>query len=95
MIVAELRIVPVGDSSSMGEVIAEATAAIRAHGVKHKVGPLGTTLEAERLDDILDAVKAAHSAAIGIAPRVLTELTLDQRTDKEETARTLTKVRKA
>jgi uncharacterized protein (TIGR00106 family) len=86
MIVAEFRVIPVGAGSSMEEPIERALDAIREKGIRHKVGAMGTVLEAERLEDILDAVAAAHRAVRDAAPRIVTEITIDDRLDAPESA---------
>lgn len=77
----------------MEEPIEKALQALERRGVRYTVGPLGTTLEAASIDDIFDAVRAAHDAVLDDVPRVLLQLTVDHRLDKEETASTLTNLR--
>lgn len=92
MLVAELRIVPVGDGSSMEPAMEKVSDAMDATGLEYDVGPMGTTFEAETLDQVLDATKAVHEAVTGSAPRIVTELSIDHRTDKKETMETLSRV---
>lgn len=93
MIVADLRIIPVGGSSSMEYPLEKVVQALEREGIRFTVGPLGTTLEAGSLDDLLTAVRVAHNAVLDDVPRVITQLTLDHRLDKEETAESLSEVR--
>lgn len=92
MFVAELRVVPVGDGSSMEPAMEKVTDAMDSTGLEYDIGAMGTTFEAETLDQVLDATKAVHEAVVGTSPRVLTELSIDHRTDKEETMETLSRV---
>ena len=92
MLVADLKIIPVGTGSSMEEPLERVVAALDRKGVRYQVGPLGTTLEAETLDDLLEAVRVAHSALTDEVPRLITQLTIDHRLDKEETAESLREV---
>lgn len=92
MFVAELRIVPVGDGSSMEPAMEKVADAMDATGLTYDMGPMATTFEAETLDQVLDATKAVHETVAGSAPRVLTELSIDDRRDKKETMQTLSRV---
>lgn len=92
MFVAELRIVPVGEGSSMEPAMQKAKDAFDASGVEYEVGALGTTFEADSLDKIFDVTKRVHEAVVGSAPRALTELSIDHRRDREETLESLSTV---
>ncbi len=92
MFVAELRVVPVGDGSSMEPAMEKVADAMDATGLAYDIGPMGTTFESGTLDQILDATKAVHEAVVSVSPRVLTELSIDHRRDKEETMDTLSRV---
>lgn len=83
-LMAELRIEPIGGDSSMREEVERAVEGLRREGLRFEVGPMGTSIQAESLDDVLEGVKAAHQAALQACPRIVTELVVDERTDKDE-----------
>lgn len=87
-VIAYFTVIPVGqESTSLGSNVAEAISAInKVDGLSCEVTPMGTVLEAEKLETIFEAVKAAHEALVdkGIA-RVESTLMIDDRRDKPRT----------
>ncbi|MGD2066376.1 MAG: MTH1187 family thiamine-binding protein [Candidatus Bathyarchaeota archaeon] len=87
-IIAYFTIAPVGTkSTSIGNYVAAAITAIdNVKGLSYEITPMGTILEADNLEPILDAVKAAHEALTvkGIL-RVESTLIIDDRKDKPRT----------
>ena len=68
----------------MGRYVKAAVVAIsRIEGLRYQVNPMSTVLEAEKIETIVRAVTAAHSAvrALG-ARRVSSLLRIDERLDK-------------
>jgi len=94
MLVAELRVVPIGSGSSMERTMERVVAALDETGLEYKVGSLATTLQADRIEALLDATKAVHEAVAGEAPRILLELSVDHRLDKEESMASLARVKR-
>jgi uncharacterized protein (TIGR00106 family) len=87
-VIAYFSIVPVGQqSTSLGSYVAAAIEAINeVEGLTCEVTPMGTVMEAESLEPIFEAVKAAHEAIVdeGIA-RIESTLIIDDRRDKPRT----------
>ena len=87
-VIAYFSIAPVGiKSTSMGSYVAAAVAAINEiKGLKCELTPMGTVMEADRLEPIFEAVKAAHEALMGKGIlRVESTLIIDDRRDKPRT----------
>ena len=86
--IAYFTIAPVGiKSTSMGSYVAAALAAInKVKVLSYELTPMGTVLEADKLETILEAVKAAHETltAKGIH-RIESTLIIDDRRDKPRT----------
>jgi|GEM_PF-185074 len=83
MIVAELSVEPIGEGTSISRFVKEALEALRRSGVKHVPNAMGTVIEANSLDELFAATKAAHEAVFRAgARRVVTTLRLDDRRDK-------------
>jgi uncharacterized protein (TIGR00106 family) len=87
-VIAYFSIVPVGiNSTSMGGYVAAAIDAInKVEGLKCEITPMGTVMEADSMEPIFEAVKAAHEAltAKGIM-RIESTLMIDDRRDKQRT----------
>ncbi len=87
MIVADVSVSVLGEGTSIGRFVRVAVQKLKDSGLKTLPGPNGTAIEAESVDEILDAVKAAHLAVVGAgAKRVVTSLKID---DRRDTAATL------
>lgn len=87
-VIAYFTIAPVGiKSTSIGSYVAAAVTAIdKVKDLSYEITPMGTILEANSLEPILEAVKAAHEALTtrGIR-RVESTLIIDDRRDKPRT----------
>lgn len=85
---AEFSIFPIGqDGTSLSRFVAASLVALKGvKGLRFEVTPMGTILEADSLDTILEAVKVAHEALVakGIL-RVESTLRIDDRRDKVRT----------
>src|SRR5919109_3392280 len=86
---AEISIEPIGTSdTSMGKEIAAAYDAIRNIRTLKKVTltPMSTQIESDNLDDIFQAIRAAHNSAKSAgAKRIISTIRIDERLDKPNT----------
>jgi uncharacterized protein (TIGR00106 family) len=82
-VVALLSVAPVIEDS-MAEEVAKAVAALDDFDVSYETNPMGTVIEADDIDTLLDAVGAAHTAVEG--DRVSTVLKIDDKRTVETTA---------
>ena len=87
-VIAYFTIAPLGiKSTSIGSYVAAAIAAMNeVNGLNCQITPMGTVIEADNLEPILEAVKVAHEAIVakGIL-RVESTLIIDDRRDKPRT----------
>ena len=84
MILAEISIVPIGSGTSVSKFVKASLKSIKESGLKFTVGPMGTTIEANSLNEIFDIIGKAHKAVIDMgAFRVITTIKIDDRKDKE------------
>ncbi|MFB6282074.1 MAG: MTH1187 family thiamine-binding protein [Haloferacaceae archaeon] len=83
-VVAMLSVAPVR-SGSMAEDVADAVAALDGFDVAYETNPMGTVIEADDIDTLLDAVAAAHGAVD--ADRVSTVLKIDDKRTSDRSAR--------
>lgn len=83
-IIAELSTFPVGEGTSLSKFVKKAVQEIEKYqGVRVVHHPMGTVIEADNIDQILEITKLAHEAIFSAgAQRVLTQLKIDDRKDK-------------
>ncbi len=83
-IIAELSTFPVGEGTSLSKFVKKAVQEIEKYkGVRVVHHPMGTVIEADTIDQILEITKLAHEAIFSAgAQRVLTQLKIDDRKDK-------------
>jgi len=77
-VLAELSIFPIGAGESVSESVALAVDVIRASGLAHELGPMGTTLEGE-WDEVMTVVGRCHEVLRERHPRVYLTLKVDSR----------------
>ena len=89
MIIAEISVVPIGEGTSVSRFVRLAIDELKKTGLKTVSGPMGTSVEAASLNEILNAARAAHEAVMRAgARRVITTLKIDDRRDKPATMET-------
>jgi uncharacterized protein (TIGR00106 family) len=89
VIIAEISVVPIGEGTSVSRLVRLAIDELKKTGLKTVSGPMGTSVEAASLNEILNAAKAAHEAVMRAgARRVITTLKIDDRRDKPATMET-------
>ena len=83
-IIAEISTFPIGVGTSLSKYVKQAVKVIdEFSGIRVVHHPMGTVIEANDLDTILEVVKLAHSAIVNTgAERILTQIRIDDRRDK-------------
>jgi uncharacterized protein (TIGR00106 family) len=86
MITADLGIVPIGSKGTdLGEYVSVAVQTIKDSGLSYELTGMGTQIEAQNLDELYEAIKAAQEAVFKIgANRVFTIVKIDDRRDKKD-----------
>lgn len=83
MILSQLSISPVGESIGLSKYVKIVINVLRKNNIKFVTNDMATVIEAENLDILFDVVKKAHNEVINSgAKRVITELKIDDRRDK-------------
>ena len=78
-----ISLIPVGTkSASFSSSITGAVRTIEDSGLKYQVTPTETIIEGE-LDELLEVAKEIHQNALAGANRVVTNITIDDRKDKQ------------
>ena len=86
MIISQLSIAPIGSSPSVSKYVKKVVNLINKSDVKSETNAMATVIETEDLDTLLNLVKEAHMTMVKSgAKRIITELKIDDRRDKNAT----------
>jgi len=86
MIVAQLSIAPVGKEVSVSKYVKLVLGILKKEQVKFETNAMSTVIETEDLKTLFDVIEKAHNAVLAAdADRVITELKIDDRRDKDAT----------
>jgi len=86
MIIAQLSIAPVGKDTSLSKYVRKSLEILRNEHIKFETNAMATVIEIDNLETLFDVVRKAHNAMIESgAKRVITELKIDDRRDKNVT----------
>ena len=84
MVLAQVSIAPIDVGISLHKYVKEALRILQKYDLKIQVNDMSTIIESNDIDTLFKAVKEAHEAVFKIgAPRVITELKIDDRRDKK------------
>ena len=75
---ASFAVIPIGAGDELKELIADVLAIIDASGLPYKLGAMQTTIEGEP-EQVMDLIMKCHRRVLDLAPRVLTNITIDDR----------------
>ena len=90
IMLASFSVVPLGAGEGVKEIIAEVLSIVDGSGLSYQLGPMHTVVEGEP-EQVLEVILRCHRRVLELAPRVLTNITLDDR--KGATGRLRGKVR--
>jgi uncharacterized protein (TIGR00106 family) len=86
MIISQLTIVPLGEDVSVSKYVKKVIEVIKKHNVRSETNAMATVIETEDLQTLFNIVQEAHMAIVNSgAKRVITELKIDDRRDKNAT----------
>ena len=86
MIIAQLSIAPLGKEVSVSKYVKLVIDTLKKEHVKFETNAMATVIETENLKTLFDVVEKAHNVVIvSGAGRVITELKIDDRRDKDAT----------
>ena len=86
MIIAQLSIAPVGKEVSVSKYVKLVLETLKKEQVEFETTAMSTVIETEDLSTLFDVVEKAHNAVLAAgAERVITELKIDDRRDKDAT----------
>ena len=86
MIISQLSISPFGESVSVSKHVKKVIKVIKKHNVTYETNAMATIIETKDLQTLFDIVKEAHIELVKSgAKRVITELKIDDRLNKNAT----------
>ena len=86
MVLAQFSVYPLGEGTSLSRFVKKGIQVVKESGFKYEIGGLSTTVEVPDLDSLFQLVKKVHQAHLGEgAKRVVIDLKVDDRRDKEAT----------
>ncbi len=86
MIISQLSIAPVGKDVSLSKYVKTALNVLEKSNIKFETNAMATVIETEDLETLFKVVEEAHKAVMKSgAKRVITELKIDDRGDKNVT----------
>lgn len=86
MIISQLSIAPVGKDISLSKYVKTALNVLEKSNIKFETNAMATVIETEDLETLFKVVEEAHKAVMKSgAKRVITELKIDDRGDKNVT----------
>jgi len=89
MILAQLSVFPIGDSTSLSKYVKKGMEVIKAAGYHYEIGGMSTCIEVPDLDALFALVKNVHQAHLDAgAQRISIDLKVDDRRDKNATIQT-------
>ena len=87
--IAQLSVYPIGQGTSLSRFVKKGVAVIKASGYNYEVGGLSTAIEVPDLDALFELVKKVHAAHLAEgAERIVIDLKVDDRRDKQATIET-------
>lgn len=88
MIISQLSISPLGESVGVSKYVKIVLEVLKKENIDFETNAMSTVVETEDLDTLFDVVKKAHNAVLNEgAKRVITEIKIDDRKDKNVTAK--------
>jgi uncharacterized protein (TIGR00106 family) len=84
-VIVEIAVDPIGTSSpSVGDYIRKVVEVLKKRGLKHWIGPMGTSVELPSLKELGDLLQDIHDELnkLGVM-RIVTAVRVDDRRDKE------------
>ena len=84
MIIAQLSIAPLGEGISVSKYVRIVLDVLKQENLRFETNAMATVIQTSDLSTLFQAVEHAHSAVLAAgAKRVITELKIDDRRDKE------------
>lgn len=80
-VIARFEVIPVQDGS-LSEDIAQAIDALDDYDISYKMTATDTVIEADEVDEVFEAIRAAHNAVE--ADRIITSIEIDEQASEQD-----------
>ena len=89
MVLGQVSVYPIGKGISLSRYVKKGISVIKESGYHYEVGGLSTVVEAPDLDALFALIKKIHAAHLAEgAERIIIDLKVDDRRDKNATIQT-------
>jgi uncharacterized protein (TIGR00106 family) len=89
MIISQLSIAPLGKGTSVSTYVKIVIETLKKEHVTFQTNPMATVIETKDLTTLFQVIQKAHQAVADAgAERIITEIKIDDRRDKEATMKT-------
>lgn len=78
----EFSVVPIGTGESVSGYVAECVRVVQSSGLPYRLCPMGTVMEGD-YDEVMGVVRQCHMRVVGMCPRVMTTIRIDDRRGAE------------
>lgn len=86
MIIASLSIAPLGKGTGVSNYVKIVIETLKKEQIKFQTNAMATVIETKDLDTLFHVIQKAHLAVVAAgAERIITEIKIDDRRDKEAT----------
>ena len=86
MILAQLSVYPIGEGVSLGRFVRKGVKIIEDSGYTYQVGGMSTSIEVPDLAELFELITKIRQAQLEVgAERIIIELKVDDRRDKDAT----------
>ena len=75
---ASFAVIPMGVEGGVKNLVAEALKIVDESGLPYRLGAMNTTIEGDP-EKVMEVIMSCHRRLLELAPRVLTNITLDDR----------------
>lgn len=79
--IAQFEIIPIGDGTSMSDLISQVINKVDASGLEYKLTSMGTIVEGE-WDKVMQLIKDCHDELMQKVDRTIIHITIDDRKGK-------------
>src|SRR5512137_416775 len=76
--IAEFRVVPIGQGESLSSYVAECYKIVEQSGLRHELTPMSTILEGD-YDEVMAVIARCHGRMRELSNRVVTSIEIDDR----------------
>jgi len=81
--IAQFKIVPIGEGESLSRFVAECIAIVERSGLRYQLTPMSTIVEGEYAE-VMDVIKSCHDRMLELSDRVSMSIEIDDRKGRSD-----------